>query len=164
MDTIISPVLDKPYYNPNVKTLIGSDFDTNLIPSYFGVEIAQALKQANYPLRYYTDTDTEIKLLKSKVDFRNENKILEFLKKNRNIIGFIKEAIVEISHHFTEPTLVLELIKDEETGQNDYLTVFVLTELTVKEAREKLTEIKENWLYPNFPFVNGKLNIYLEYV
>ncbi len=91
-------------------------------------------------------------------------KVFEFMKKTRFSEQLILDAYQAITQEFTNPVVSLDLIEVPESRRHDYLVISILTDLSVEEANEKLSRINENWTYPHYPELGGKLHIYLDYL
>lgn len=116
----------------------------------------------------FTDEDIEplFTFLQSRnCKIRNKEEITNFLNNHVSIVDYLYEAPEIIKKKFSEVNLNLELCFDPEIeGDEGELFLNIETNLSPKQAVQKLDIIDENWLLKRAGEDIGKFNLNLEFI
>jgi hypothetical protein len=104
--------------------------------------------------------------LKAFYEMPNPNTVLEFLNKypNLELASVLFEAREEVKKHFPSERLSLEVIADPELIEVEDLWLYIFTSLPVKEARQKLKQLDNEWFLDQMNRTNGLFNFNLRFV
>jgi len=109
------------------------------------------------------DLNFMILLLDIIYSFQNRSEILQFLENNSFLISLLHEINSRIKEYFPSAKNILEVINDPDTEDNTYLVIFIHTDLTAKEAFDKLKLFDESWWLRASIKANKKLFINVEF-
>ena len=110
-----------------------------------------------------TDDTSDFSTIMSIYDIRNQTEVFEFLNKYSYLMPILIQANFEIWKYFSVKKNVLELISDPEFDEK-YLSIFIQTKLSPKEAFLKLKEFDKSWWNNLSPETGGKIDINVEFV
>ncbi len=99
------------------------------------------------------EVDIDIDILKTLYAFRNEQLIIEFIRRHASLTWTIFEAYPEIENRFgPNPQICLQIMVDPETPEYEQLFAFIRTELNAEEAFGALSSFEEDWwlMHPSF--------------
>ena len=102
-------------------------------------------------------------LLATKYTFHNSFETTKFIKNNSFLVPLLLEAEKVIREYFTDDELFLEVIHDAEDIDFEELIIFIHTNLSPKEALDRLDKIDEEWWIDASIKSKGKLNINIEF-
>lgn len=91
------------------------------------------------------DLNFMILLLDIIYSFQNRSEILQFLENNSFLISLLHEINSRIKEYFPSAKNILEVINDPDTEDNTYLVIFIHTDLTAREAFNRLKLFDEAW-------------------
>lgn len=148
---------------------IASDFPTGKVqftaPAGSGnMEINYAAPRPVPPTLLPSEKVIDVTEIVNKFSSSDFAKVFDFLIKSNLSVKLILEANDAISQEFEKPNVSLDLIEEPGNHEYDYLVISVFTDLDAEEANEKLSSVNNNWFYPNYLELGGKLSIYLEYL
>lgn len=109
------------------------------------------------------DLNFMILLLDIIYSFRNRSEILQFLENNVFLISLLHEINSKIKEYFPSAKNILEVINDPDTENNTYLVIFIHTDLTAREAFNRLKLFDESWWLRASIKANKKLFINVEF-
>jgi len=109
------------------------------------------------------DLNFDILLLDTIYSFRNRSEILQFLKNNVFLIPLLYEINSQIKEYFPLAKNILEVINDPDTKDNVYLVIFIHTDITAREAFNRLKLFDESWWLRASIKANKKLFINVEF-
>jgi len=117
---------------------------------------------------YFTDDELFLEailneLLATKYTFHNSFETTKFIKNNSFLVPLLLEAEKVIREYFTDEELFLEVIHDAEDIDFEELIIFIHTNLSPKEALDRLDKIDEEWWIDASIKSKGKLNINIEF-
>ena len=95
--------------------------------------------------------------------FREREKVIKFLERNRFLSSLLLEAYFKISNYFPGSSLFLEVDNDPEVTMSEQLLVFIATNLSPSEVLCKLKQFDEDWWLDNLDRAQMKLCINLEF-
>jgi len=109
--------------------------------------------------------DEKFNSLAKKYRFSKIDEVKNFLSKNQHLISLLEEIPSRIYQHFGNGQgLLLKVSHDPDFPQSSELWVFILTELSAKQALPLLEKFDEEWWLKNLEQTFGKLNISLDYI
>lgn len=109
------------------------------------------------------DLNFKILLLDIIYSFRNRSEILQFVENNVFLIPLLYEINSRIKEYFPLAKNILEVINDPDTEDNIYLVIFIHTDLTAREAFNRLKLFDESWWLKVSIRANKKLFINVEF-
>jgi len=109
------------------------------------------------------DLNFKILLLDIIYSFRNRSEILQFVENNVFLIPLLYEINSRIKEYFPLAKNILEAINDPDTEDNIYLVIFIHTDLTAREAFNRLKLFDESWWLKVSIRANKKLFINVEF-
>ncbi|MDD2353679.1 MAG: hypothetical protein PHX56_09045 [Atribacterota bacterium] len=110
-----------------------------------------------------TDDTLDFTTIMSIYDIRNQAEVFEFLNKYSYLLPILIQANFEIWKYFAVKRNILELISDPEFDEK-YLSVFIQTKLSPKDAFLKLKEFDKKWWNNVSPEAGGKIDINVEFI
>ena len=138
-------------------------------PHYFDylseITSDQSLSQEQIAKSQIKPIDEKLDFVFQRYEIAESESIKSFLSKNRLLILLLEEIPSKISQYFGHnQKLSLKISHEPDFPQSFELWVFILTELSAKEAFPILEKFDEDWWLENLDRADCKLNISLEYI
>ncbi len=109
--------------------------------------------------------DEKLDSLSQKYEIAESEGVKSFLLKNRFLISLLEEIPNKVSQYFgNNQRLALKVSYEPDFPESSELWVFILTELSAKEALPLLEKFDEEWWLENMDRADCKLNITLKFV
>jgi hypothetical protein len=103
-------------------------------------------------------------ILENLLKIRHRDKVSKFLEAEVYLSNMLIEATRYISKFFSGPEFILDWQYDPDSDQKEeFLVLYILTNLKPREALEKKDEFNEDWWFRNKTRANGNLIITLAY-
>ena len=109
-------------------------------------------------------SDLIIESLKLSYEFRNNNKVKEFIINCLEIMPLLFEIPAKLKEHFPVETLVLDIFSIPEEENWEQLIVRIQTKKSPEEARRRLKAFRDEWWFKASEGLDDKLFIHTEYV
>lgn len=110
-------------------------------------------------------TTTRLYKLDELYSFRDAAAVQRFLQTHPHLIDVLFEAYPYLLKHFRpDPQVALEVVSDPETEGSGELFAYILTSLSVAEARARLDGLDEEWFLDQLDRVGDLFNFNLEFV
>lgn len=90
-------------------------------------------------------TDWIIKALEKSYKFRNDDAVRTFLMEEPSAAVLLSEAYGRIREYFPDSEIFIEVVADPETSGENELVVSIATDLSPREAIERLDAFDEDW-------------------
>ena len=114
--------------------------------------------------KYNTKTYTpSISYISDMYILRDKKEVVKFLHENIYLNTMLDKANFEIRKYFGLSKNIIQLIVDPE-GKEEYLSIFIQTTLSPKDAFLKLTEFDKKWWNNIAKEAKGKLDINVEFI
>lgn len=113
-----------------------------------------------YNTKIYTPS---ISYISDMYTLRDKKEVIKFLHENIYLNAILDEANFEIKKYFGLSKNIIQLIVDPE-GKEEYLSIFIQTTLSPKDAFLKLTEFDNKWWSNVANEAKGKLDINVEFI
>ena len=111
---------------------------------------------------FYT-FETEVESLRLTYCFRQTKEISGFLETHKFLVPLLIEAYPEISKHFPDSQVFLEIDTSPEETNNPSLVAFIATNHSPDEALRKLKNFDEEWWLDSLDRAQRKLSINVEF-
>lgn len=101
-----------------------------------------------------------ISALQEGFEFRSRDAVIRFLWQNPFLIALLLESHEKIRAEFGDPVqLILQVVRDPESDQDDELFLTIKTTLSPQQASESLERLDKNWWVDASSAAQCKLNI-----
>lgn len=112
----------------------------------------------------YILLEKDIKTLEKYYSFQEKDKIVNFLCNNFELVFILNEANKQIRKYFLNEVLALKLLQFPGDECWEQLAIKIRTNLSPKEAGNKLEQFENEWWLDNSHGINDQLLINLEFV
>lgn len=156
-------VFDQPIPSEKRRTAFGSaDY---YLDSLSEIVSSQSLSPKQIAESKSKKVDEKLNTLINKYVVAKTDEVKKFLLKNQILYSLIEEIPNKISQYFgNNQRLSLKLSHEPDYPNSSELWIFVMTELSAKEALPILEKFDEEWWFEKLDLADCKLNISLEYI
>ena len=102
--------------------------------------------------------------LKSFYCIRENDKVIEFITNNFDIISLLFKIPSQLKQYFEDELFVLDIFSVPEEENWEQLIVKIQTKASVKEARNKLKKFRNDWWFEASEGFDDKLFVHIEYI
>ena len=101
-------------------------------------------------------------LLKQQYQVADEERVFAFLRTHSQLLPILNEGRTAVSLFFGEETpVLLNVVRDPDLGEFEYLIAWVQTALPPAEAVDRLLEMGDAWFSTRLEIVGDRLNFNL---
>ena len=111
------------------------------------------------------EKDNRLDVLKKHYTIRDNRSVLGFVRENTNLISLLREAPAQIRRYFSPKALILEVPIDSDADEEKQLMIYIQTDESPRDVREKLKMLDNDWWLKasNEVDPDGKLGIHVEF-
>lgn len=110
-----------------------------------------------------TKLNHDMVFLNNKYNLKTAKEVYDFIGNNLHLLPLMIEAHHQIRNVFPSEILFLEVVTDPDEIGEKHLVIYICTDLSPRDAIDKLDQLDENWWLDASIASDSKLLIQVEY-
>ena len=147
--------------------VIATDTDLETVMSWDDLaspEVAEVRESWNNAGASTVTPNFSIQLVERHYDFRQRDRVIEFLQERPFLVPLLLKARSKISQYFPGyPRVFLEVVEDPDVPEDVQLVASIRTGLSPDEALDKLDSFDKGWWLQSMEEANAQLCVHVEF-